>query len=486
MRQIILFFCCVFFFIYPVCCQNTARVEFDHAISALNFEKAAKQIDYEYDKTVQIFLQHHLDLCRYLYTREINAQSFFLNSQKHLAEIQTRKVDAWQQSLVFEMYVGRALVRFQEQEYTAAISEVRQAQQMRKMLLKKSPPHFSKRAEGLIEIIFSSVPKQYKWIAELLGMSGNLEKGFSLLEQASKHSELLTRETQLILFFLEKSIQNDPIKAWNRMDSLVTAIPENPFFKYCLAVNALDRKNHAEALHLLQELIQNQSLKNFPPLYYQFANTLLYKNDFTQAQWYFLQFIAKSKSPQNKSDAWFKAGICALFLGNEAEAKNNFEKCIQSTKSGQEKDNYAKKISQKFLQKLPDGLDLELWRARYQSDGGLFNSALEILHALKMKENTMNSDQKTEWYYRYGRIYQEKSDIKLAKLYYNLCIQQKAIQNNWMRAYSCFYLGVLFEQQSSFAEARRYYNQALSYDQYDFQAGLEQKAKAALERIKNK
>jgi len=98
----------------------------------------------------------------------------------------------------------------------------------------------------------------------------------------------------------------------------------------------------------------------------------------------------------------------------------------------------------------------------------------------------MTADQKTEWYYRYGRIYQDKSDFKLAKLYYNLSIQQKAIQNNWMRAYSCFHLGLLFEQQALYAEARRYYNQALTFDQYDFQAGLEQKTKAALERIKNK
>ena len=55
-----------------------------------------------------------------------------------------------------------------------------------------------------------------------------------------------------------------------------------------------------------------------------------------------------------------------------------------------------------------------------------------------------------------------------------------------MKAYAHYYLGKLEEEAKDFAGARREYQIALSYDNYDYQAGLEQKCKAALEQLKGK
>ena len=55
-----------------------------------------------------------------------------------------------------------------------------------------------------------------------------------------------------------------------------------------------------------------------------------------------------------------------------------------------------------------------------------------------------------------------------------------------MKAYSHYYLGRLEEEGKRYDSAKREYQLALSFDNYDYQSGLEQRCKAALEQLKGK
>ena len=55
-----------------------------------------------------------------------------------------------------------------------------------------------------------------------------------------------------------------------------------------------------------------------------------------------------------------------------------------------------------------------------------------------------------------------------------------------MKVYAHYYLGQLYEIDQSSDLAREQYETALSYDDYEYQSGLEQRTKAALHQLRRK
>ena len=101
-----------------------------------------------------------------------------------------------------------------------------------------------------------------------------------------------------------------------------------------------------------------------------------------------------------------------------------------------------------------------------------------------LNENTFNSeDDKTEYLYRMGRIYDETGKTDSALLLYSKAIDKGKDLPRYFAANSAIESAKIYEAKGDKEKARFYYNLCLSFPNHEYKNGLDQKAKAGLNRL---
>ena len=93
---------------------------------------------------------------------------------------------------------------------------------------------------------------------------------------------------------------------------------------------------------------------------------------------------------------------------------------------------------------------------------------------------------KLEYTYRYGRLFHKTGDLEKGILNYQATIQNGEQSHYYYAANSALMLGLLYEEQKDFNNARIYYKKCLAMRKHDYQNSLDQKAQAGLERLAGK
>ncbi|MCS7086571.1 MAG: tetratricopeptide repeat protein, partial [Bacteroidia bacterium] len=240
--------------------------------------------------------------------------------------------------------------------------------------------------------------------------------------------------------------------------------------RYLVVSYALDvLKNPERTLALLCE-----PTRGFPYLDYQAGRLALYRGDYTAAIEK-LTFFAQKCGGVYHADAWYKAGLAALCAGLNAE---KYFRAAVAAAAVFDEDVYAQKQARIHLNSPPTPADVRLLKARLFFDGGYFQRALEELQEL----NVADEERLTELHYRKARIYHATGRYEHALFYYSAAQRLFPKRNLWMKVYSGYHKGQIYEAMGRIEAARDEWRRCLEYDDYDYQNGLEQKVKAALGR----
>src|SRR5690606_23872809 len=99
-------------------------------------------------------------------------------------------------------------------------------------------------------------------------------------------------------------------------------------------------------------------------------------------------------------------------------------------------------------------------KARYQCGGGYFSRALEPLDPLKPSQ-LASPGERTEYFYRYGRVYALKGNFRGAVPFYEKAIEIGADHPEQFAARSAVELAELYEDRGDTAKALHYYRKCL-------------------------
>jgi len=116
-------------------------------------------------------------------------------------------------------------------------------------------------------------------------------------------------------------------------------------------------------------------------------------------------------------------------------------------------------------------------------DGGNYTSALNILKSLQPSEMA-DDEERTSYFYRYGRVYQLLGNNKGCIPFYKEAINIGKELPGQFAARSALELGHIYENLKNNGKAVSYYQLCLDMKNKDFKANLDQKAKAGLNRLK--
>lgn len=337
---------------------------------------------------------------------------------------------------------------------------------------------------GLLHVVFGSIPDNYKWLTDFIGFKGTIDKGVSELES------ILYAENQKIfepecLFYLSlinlniKSNKKETLKFYNLFSSpeYDKYLKTNLLLIYSKTIIALHTGKNEEALKTLLARPTDKKYFNFYYLDYLTGIAKLNKLDIS-AEKYFLKYIKNYKGNNYKQAAYEKIAWCYLIKGDI----KNFYKNIDNIKSIENTDIGADKqaVYETKNRAVPN---IYLLKARLLFDGGYYKKAINILNndaVLKTFNDTL------EYTYRTGRIYDESGEKDKAIFFYETTIKKGFESKKYFAANSALKLGIIYENQSNISLAKKYYNKCLMCKNTEYRNSIRQKAKARLQLIENK
>lgn len=349
----------------------------------------------------------------------------------------------------------------------------------------KKFPNFSPNLmiSGPVQMTASSVPKGYKWLSSLVGISGNMATGKAQLDQFLNSNDYWARlfrdEGIFYHCYLQFYLLNEPEQALAYIRNANLDLVNKHLFTFMAANLYLNNKQS----QLTQSIVnnRNKSAEYMPTTVWDFE--LAYASLFhlePNADFYFKRFLQNFKGSYYVKDAWHKLSFHYLIHGNKTEYQNAIKMVLTAGRQDAEADKRAYREASSG--RTPNVL---LLKARMLSDGGYHKEALGVL-AGKSSSDFADATERLEFTYRLGRIYDDLGQRDKAIYAYEATLKNGAHSTEYYAARAALQIGLIYEEERNLGKAKEYYNKCINLEGHDFENSLEQKAKAGIERCRMK
>lgn len=473
--------------------QTAQRMALEEAIGNLELGKATVLSFQEPNEKLRYFYQSRILFIRCLINEDSQRLSAFLDLSKRALEAIQRlpDTDSERDMIAAELFFLRGAVKAMDKKNIGSAFELKNAC----ALIYRNGQRFPQNREqlkllGIFNVAMSAIPKKLKWLGSVLCFTGNLQLGLKQLEIAAEHSKLLPQEAAVMLFYFEKNLLGKPEAAVLRAKKMVEAHPNSIVANYLLLSGYLETRQIDAAIALVHareaSLISNPSVEPLPIWHYSRAKAHFFRLEYDACIRHMDKFLGMYAGKTLYADALYKKAMSLALAGRYAEAQPVFHQLTKAEGSSFDVDEYALSQAAVYLLREPTETEKQLYAARNLFDGGYYHRSIKTLIPIEANAVNCGENDRCELWYRLGRNWQELDSARLARGCYVACISTQPVRSLWMKVYAHYYLGKLEESEQHYDNARREYQIALSYDDYDYQAGLEQRCKAALEQLKGK
>jgi hypothetical protein len=430
---------------------------------------------------IVVYLENYIDFLN-LYINDTHQQYDALkdNKNKRLAVLEGGdKTSPYYLYTQAEVNVQWAVMSIKFGEYMNAIFEIKKAFKLLEDNQAKFPDFkANKKSLGLLYALLGSVPDKYKWGLNLLGLEGNLDKGISNLKEITddKSDFIFRHETITLYAFLMLHLQNKGEQAWQLLKQNNFPARDNLMDVYTCAHIGVYSKHTDEAIEILNSRPNGPAYAAFPFLYYMTGLAKINRLD-ADADYSFKQYLASYKGDNYIKTACQKIAWSYLLKGDSMNYLHFMSKAENMGANMVDADKQALKEAQSY--RVPN---IALLRARLLCDGGYYERAEKEMQA-KAEHDFKNVEEATEFYYRKARIYDEWGKESDAINYYQKAIDKGKTIPRYFAANSAFEMGKIYEDKGDKTKAKYYYNLCMSFQEHEYKNGLDQKAKAALNRL---
>lgn len=471
---------------------GTIHRELEKSMESFHFDAAEKLIPSLEKQPLQTYYSNNILIYKYLstqspkYYKEIEAVW-----DKSISDIETMdQGDTLREILLSDLYGKRSVIAFLNQRYFQAVRYARSAHKMIALSEEKYGDHVEQmKIRGLFNALLGAIPRKFQWISNTLGYKGDIQVARQQLETAVRKSQILGQEAMYILSYVEKGMLNEKENSLARIEKARKASGPNILIDFVLASAYINVKQNDKALEILGERSKyvNSGVFFIPYWDYLMGKSNYYKESYPVAQVYFSQFLNGYEGKLFKSDAYFRLAMSLTLDGSYEPARDFFYKIMDGENEGLDEDEYAIFMAEKFYHQKPNTYICTLFRSRNLFDGGYLAPAKSLLLELKNQHyNSLSLEERTELYYRFGRIYDTERNYPLALENYGKCMAEDESDQTWQQAYSAYYSGEIMKNKGKYDRAIGYYKKALGYKQYFYQTGLENRSKIALGEAKKK
>lgn len=332
---------------------------------------------------------------------------------------------------------------------------------------------------GVLNAGLGSLPDDYRNIASFLGFKGDIREGISLVRRA--YYESIADESGLGFYepyfgFVYVYI-NYQLEGNENVDlaKLGFDVEKSGFFIFLQTKILLDKGKAQEAYRLLLKRPSGSEYLNFNYLNYLTGKVSLSLEP-EQAPFYLKTFMRESANSDNIKSSCRYLAWYYLLKGQRDSAELARRWIFEKGQSKVGADKQALAEAQR-------GFNLDLIKARLDFDAGRYPQIIRYLTVQRLKNCCAKPWEKTEFYYRRGRAFQEMGLLGQAMESYRKALSFGRDETTYALGNSALQLAALQEQQGDFSAAEKFYEMALDIQGYPFYEGIHQKAKTGLTRL---
>jgi hypothetical protein len=333
---------------------------------------------------------------------------------------------------------------------------------------------------GILTTVIGTIPKGYQWMANVLGLSGRISDGNSMvlkyLNSRDELSERARNEALLVYPYLIMNFEGNKEKTFDFITKNNYDFKNNQMHAYMATNLYLNHQQSAKALAIVNELNDSDAYLKLPFWQLEIGYANLNELKLDKAQKAFTEFIATFKGNFYIKDAYERLSWIAYLQGDMRKA-NAYRASV--LKYGNQITDADKQAYQNAKSgQWPNPI---LLKARLLSDGGYQSQALNTL-AGKTSIDFPSESEKTEFAYRLGRIYDLMGQDDQAIKFYSSAIEKGADLTDYFAARAALQIGLIYEQKNIFTKAIQYFNTCIEMKNHAFKNSLDQKAKSGIQR----
>ena len=406
-----------------------------------------------------------------------NAESFRKLEEKtstyiKIIESFRKEIPHLEYLLISRIYLNMAFVHIHFGNNVKGILAYRQANQyLKKQLFNYPETEENKGIQAVVEIFSGSIPDNYKTLAGLAGFSGNTETGFKLLKdylKYSRQSDYLHSEALLWNSFVG-SRYNSFFSNFNSND--IEIIKQSNILSFFYGFSLLKQRKPLETL----EIVNNNSLNNFPLTYYLRGISNLTLLNIDEAKNELTDFLKYHKGTCYRNDAARKLYWIAFFNNNKEGVDFWKSKAVISAIPQTTVDKEA--INECSRNVLPNK---DLLKSRLLFDGGNYPKALETVINAAIPYS--NKSWIVEKEYRTGRIFLAMGQIDNAIKPFENCVDNYSSDiKSYYPAYSALELATIYHNKKMFDERDKWIKKCNELNNGDYKFEIKEK----LSKLKN-
>ena len=378
------------------------------------------------------------------------------------------------------LYFHWALVQFRFGENVKAVLNFRRSFLLLKENKEKFPAFMQNNIlYGAQETVLGTIPDDYKWIAGIFGMRGDVKKGLASIASfinTKPSNEPLKEEAIIIHTYLRYYLLHEQEEAWDFIMSKQFSCEGNLLRSFVRANIGLNFRKSDIALATLKAAEKLPHYNKYPIFEYEMGTALLFNlNDGAVNCLY--RFVTGFKGKYYVKEALYKMALSYYLQNNLEKAKAAKSAVAKYGAKTTDADKQAERLS-----KREDWPALDLIQAKELFDGGNYQEALSKLIHQKPEDYT-NPIDKVEYYYRMGRIYDETNHVEKAISFYKYAIVLGRNREEYFASRAAFQLGLIYEKQGNKKVALTWFKDCISMKNHDYKASIDQQAKAAINRL---
>lgn len=457
------------------------------AIMALRLDQGVALLEEEKkqhpDNLMPYFLENYADF----FTLFFNEDPALYAQKKWLRADRLARMEQGPSNSPYYLFTQAAIrfqwgmIRVKFSERWDAVWEIRKAYQQLKENQKKFPNFLpNNMLAGAMQTVFGTIPEGYRWISNTLGMKGGIRQGMQQVQQVIDSNDETARifkwEACYYYCYLKLFIENKPEDVWGFIQKYQMDTKNNYLFALMVANIAMNNQKATLGIKVLTERNDSVQYEEICYVYYLMGHLKMCRQD-EDANVYLQKFIDRFKGKFYLKEAlqqlsWY------YYLHNNMDMANKYRKMIE-TKGNTETDADKQALKDSKSGRWPHPLML---KARLLSDGGYFTEALKLLQTKKAADFAL-MEEKLEYAYRLGRIYDEMGQDDNALTMYEVTVRTGANRTEYFAARASLQMGYIYEKRNDKEKARKCYQACLDMKGHDYKNSLDQRAKAGIQRL---
>ncbi len=337
---------------------------------------------------------------------------------------------------------------------------------------------------GVFHYFLDFMPKPMRWVASLMGVSGDAVTGIKEIRIAAQKGIYCKIEAQYYLAQFMPWMDGDFDSGEKILTELSNQYPANTLIEFTRAVWEIRRHDVLTAQRRLTSIVENNNsplgdLKQYAQ--YKLAECYFRLGDYNNAKAMYQSFLRNYSDETYRATSNYRIGICYEIENNRDSALVYYRNAVRADRKFGD-DAYSARKAQQMLRSPLESADTLLLTMQNAIRSGDYEKARAASSQLSSTTGIF-SDMESEAEYLRGESHIEQQTYTLALPFFQSIASKKIEGELWLLPWAHYQSGLCFKKLHDNKSAKREFEQALDYDDYDFQNWLEFRSKRELMKI---